>query len=236
MSRGKPKGKSSRPGGRGGGQTKARSGRSKGKGRGGGDNAYTGDRFTAKAKAEGYLARSVYKLQEIDERYRLFKKGQRVVDLGCSPGSWLVWVDERIGRTGKVLGIDILEPGPVGVPFLVQDIFETDPSVFREALGDDADVVLSDMAPRTTGDTFGDHVRQIELATRALEVAVALLKKGGHFVVKVFDGEDAHAYVTSIRPYFDKVKRVKPEAVRTQSREFFVVATGFVGRDETTTP
>jgi len=223
VSRRGPKGK--RPGRPGGRSGKARSGRSKG--RGGGKNAYTGDRFTAKAKADGYLARSVYKLEEIDERFRLFKPGQRVVDLGCSPGSWLVWASERVGRNGKVMGIDILEPGPVDVPFLVADIFDTDPEVFREALGGDADIVLSDMAPRTTGNLLGDHVRQIELATRALEVATQLLKPGGHFIVKVFDGEDAHAYVQSIRPHFDKVKRVRPEAVRTQSREFFVVATGF---------
>ncbi len=226
MSRGRPKG--GRPGG-GGPSKPVRSGRSKGRG-GGGKNAYTGDRYTQQAKAEGYLARSVYKLEEIDERFHLFRHGQKVVDLGCSPGSWLVWASERVGTSGKVLGIDILEPGPVDVPFLVQDIFDTDPEVFREALGGDADVVLSDMAPRTTGNPLGDHVRQIELATRALEVAVALLKPGGHFVVKVFDGEDAHAYVQSIRPCFDKVKRVRPEAVRTQSREFFVVATDFKGR------
>jgi len=230
MSRGKPRGRG-RPGGRAGSRRGAgkgaRSGRSKGRG-GGGKNAYTGDRFTKQAKSEGYLARSVYKLAEIDTRFRLFRPGQKVVDLGCSPGSWLVWASERVGARGKVLGIDILEPGPVDVPFLVQDIFDTDPQVFREALGGDADIVLSDMAPRTTGNLLGDHVRQIELATRALEVAVALLKPGGHFVVKVFDGEDAHAYVQRIRPHFEKVKRVRPEAVRTQSREFFVVATGFL--------
>ena len=196
---------------------------------GGGSNPWAkADRFTQKAKAEGYLARSVYKLEEIDRRFQIFKPGQRVADLGCSPGSWLVWADERVGPSGKVMGVDILEPGPVSVPFVVRDIFEVSPGDLMQALDGPADVVLSDMAPRTTGNTLGDHVRQIELATRALELAIGMLRPGGAFIVKVFDGEDAHGFVQAIRPHFEKVKRVRPEAVRQQSREFFVVATGFV--------
>jgi 23S rRNA (uridine2552-2'-O)-methyltransferase len=189
------------------------------------------DKFTKQAKAEGYLARSVYKLDEINKRFRIFQQGQRVADLGCSPGSWLVWAQEKVGKHGHVMGVDILEPGPVDVPFVVRDIFEVTPGDLMQALDGPADVVLSDMAPRTTGNTLGEHVRQIELATRALEIAKGILVPGGHFVVKVFDGEEAHAYVQSIRPHFEKVKRVRPEAVRQQSREFFVVAQGFIPPD-----
>ena len=222
----------SRRGGRGGGGR----GRSKGSKSGGRRNTYAKpDRFTRQAKAEGYLARSVYKLEELDRRFQLFRKGDRVVDLGCSPGSWLVWADERVGPKGHVVGVDIEEPGPTILEVIVRDIFDVPGSELRELLGGPANVVMSDMAPRTTGNLLGDHVRQIELATRALELARELLVPGGHFVVKVFDGEDAHAYVQSVRPYFDKVKRSRPEAVRKESREFFLVGTGYVGRSDAPT-
>ena len=196
------------------------------------------DRFTQQAKAEGYLARSVYKLAEINDRFHLFRGGQRVVDLGCSPGSWLVWAKQKVGPRGAVLGIDIEPPGSIDLPYIVRDIFEVTADDIVAALGGPPDVVLADMAPRTTGNPLGDHVRQIELATLAAELAVTLLPVGGHFVVKVFDGEDAHAFVQSVRPHFDTVKRTRPEAVRRESREFFLVATGRLPRpaDATSAP
>ncbi len=185
------------------------------------------DRFTKKAKSEGYAARSVYKLTEINKRFRILHGGQRVVDLGCSPGSWSRYVLEVIGPKGSLVGVDINPPEFAATRFILKSVLEVSPDEIRDGLGGPADVVLSDMAPLTTGNVLGDHVVQLELAQRAVEMAIALLKPGGHFVAKVFEGEDAQAFVQGVRPYFERTKRVKPEAVRRESREFFLVCTGF---------
>lgn len=185
------------------------------------------DRFTQKAKKQGYAARSVFKLDEINHRFRVIKQGDRVVDLGCSPGSWSRFVLERIGGRGELVGVDITPPEFSGGTVLVRSVMEVQPQELLDALGGKADVVLSDMAPRTTGNPLGDHVEQLVLANRAVELAREVLKSGGNLVIKVFDGEDAHAFVQSVRPSFDKVKRTRPEAVRRESREFFLVCLGF---------
>ncbi|MEQ1568599.1 MAG: RlmE family RNA methyltransferase [Myxococcota bacterium] len=187
------------------------------------------DRFAVQAKEEGYAARSVFKLREIDQRARLLRPGQRVVDLGCSPGSWSTYAAERVGGRGVVLGVDIDEPAVRAGPVLVKSVLEVTADEILAALGGPPDVFLSDMAPRTTGDPSGDHYIQIELATRAFELAEATLVDGGSFVCKVFDGTDAHAFVQRIRARFTDTKRVRPEAVRQNSREFFVVSTGKLG-------
>lgn len=188
-------------------------------------NPYQGDRLTEQARADGYAARSVYKLKELQRRFRLLRPGQRVVDLGCSPGSWWRLAGQLVGRTGVVVGVDIHEPEVRVGPWLHRSVLEITPDELREALGGPADVILSDMAPRTTGDTFGDHVRQIELARCALALAEATLQAPGALVCKVFDGEDAPGFVDDVRRGFAKVKRARPDAVRSRSREFFVVAT-----------
>ena len=185
------------------------------------------DRFTKKAKNEGYAARSVYKLTEINTRFRILNKGQRVVDLGCSPGSWSRFVLEVIGPNGSLVGVDINPPEFRATQFLLKSVFDVTPDEILEALGGQADVVISDMAPLTTGNVLGDHVLQLELAQCAVDMALKVLQPGGHFVAKVFEGEDAQAFVQGVRPYFEKTKRVRPEAVRRQSREFFLVCTGF---------
>jgi 23S rRNA (uridine2552-2'-O)-methyltransferase len=196
------------------------------------DNPYKKpDRFTIQAKEEGYAARSVFKLKEIQARHRVFRPGMRVVDLGCSPGSWLVYAAEQVGRSGVVVGVDIQEPTAKPGPVLVKSVLDVTSAELREALGGHgASVVLSDMAPNTTGDPTGDHFLQLELAGKARDLALELLEPGGAFVCKVFDGQDAHPFVLSLRPHFAEVKRARPEAVRKNSREFFVVATGFRGR------
>ena len=149
------------------------------------------------------------------------------MDLGCSPGSWWRYAAQIVGPGGIVVGVDIDEPQTSPGPLILRSVLEVTPGEVHAALGGAADVVLSDMAPRTTGDTFGDHVRQLELARSALQLALALLRPGGAFVCKVFDGEEAPSFVTELRRCFGRVKRVRPEAVRQRSREFFVVATGF---------
>lgn len=184
------------------------------------------DRFTRDAKEAGFAARSVFKLQEIQRRFPILKRGMRVVDLGCCPGSWWAYAAQTVGRQGVAVGLDIEEPPKKFGPFFAASILDTPPQALRDALGGPADVVLSDIAPRTTGDTFGDHVRQIELAQGAHRMARELLVVGGSFVCKVFDGEDAHGFVMDVRSDFDKVKRLRPQAVRKQSREFFVLGLG----------
>ncbi len=187
------------------------------------------DRFTRQARAEGYAARSVYKLDDIQQRHKLFRPGQRVVDLGCFPGSWSRFLLQTVGRSGRVVGVDLEEPQLPGGTWIVRSVLEVSAEELRAALGGPADAVVSDMAPRTTGQRLHDHVLQIELADRALELAVALLAPGGSFVCKVFDGEDAPAFVDRVKARFERLKRARPEAVRKNSREFFVVAEGFRG-------
>lgn len=181
------------------------------------------DSWTMKAKQAGYSARSVYKLEEIDLRFQVLKGAKRVIDLGCAPGSWSEFVRQSRPKVNLV-GIDIQPLQKYPGQFLHQSIKNTEPTEFFTLLGGTADLVLSDMAPNTTGNRFGDHVQQVELAQLALETAVATLRQGGTFVVKVFDGEDAPAFVKSFSQHFSKVKRVKPEAVRNESVEFFIVA------------
>ncbi|MEC8425152.1 MAG: RlmE family RNA methyltransferase [Myxococcota bacterium] len=181
------------------------------------------DHWTRKAKEAGYAARSVYKLAEIDKRFRIFRRGQRVLDLGCSPGSWSGFARERIGPRGTLVGIDLTEVDGYPGHQHVMSILEISREALLTPLGGAPDLVLSDMAPFTTGTRLTDHVNQLELARMAAEVAIDCLSPGGHFVVKVFDGEDAHAYVQALRPHFTKVRRVRPEATRDESVEFFLV-------------
>lgn len=183
-----------------------------------------GDRFTKKAKSEGFAARSVYKLEEIDRRAQVLKRGMRVLDLGCAPGSWSAYAAKR---ASAVVGVDIKEVASFPGTFIHEDIAQVSADRLREALGGNPHLVLSDMAPHTVGDRFTDHVRQMRLAELARERAVELLEPGGTFVCKVFDGQDAHAWVQSLRPNFETVRRLKPEATRRISKEFFVLASGF---------
>lgn len=184
------------------------------------------DRFTRAAKEEGYKARSVFKLTETDKRFGVFRPGQAVVDLGCFPGSWSQYVLQRIGSRGTLVGVDLERPQLPGT-WITRSVLEVTPEELRQALGRPADVVLSDMAPRTVGVPFTDHVRQLELVRVALHLATQVLAPGGAFFVKVFDGEEVPAFQDELRRWFGKTRRVRPEAVRQQSREFFVLATEF---------
>lgn len=186
------------------------------------------DHFAREAKARGYAARSVFKLEEIDRKHRLFRRGDRVLDLGCAPGSWSRYAVEQVGAEGVVLGIDLQEVPDHPGRFLQADLEELPAERIRELLGGPAQVVLSDMAPRTTGNASADHLRQVALAEAALARAVELLAPGGVFVTKVFDGRDAPALVQDAASRFDKVVRARPPAVRKESREFFLVGLGYL--------
>ncbi len=180
------------------------------------------DHWTIKAKSEGFEARSVYKLEEMNKRFQIFERPKRVLDLGCAPGSWSQLIRKRFPKS-TIVGIDIKMLNKYSGIFLHGSILDTPTEIFLEHLGGQADLVISDMAPNTTGTRLTDHVRQIELAKMALETALRTLRMGGNFVVKVFDGEDAYDFVQSIRPHFEKTRRVKPKVTRNESVEFFVI-------------
>lgn len=193
------------------------------------------DRFFKQAKAEGYAARSAYKLKHIQDRYRLIRPGDRVLDLGCAPGSWLQVAAELVGPRGDVAGID-LQPIEVSLPpharASVADIFKTaagDLAGLGQAAGDLYDVVLSDMAPATTGDPGGDHFRSVELTRRVLDLLPAILMPAGHAAMKVFEGEAYPALLREFERVFDAVKGFKPESTRQMSREMFIVAKAYRG-------
>jgi 23S rRNA (uridine2552-2'-O)-methyltransferase len=185
------------------------------------------DHFTKEAKASGYPARSVFKLEEIDRRAQLLKPGMHVLDLGASPGSWTLYAAKRVGPKGKVLGIDLkpLETAlPPNATFVIGDAFALeDPQLATFA---PYDVVLSDMAPSTTGNRLGDQTRSYELFMRALEVGGRLLKPGGALVGKIFMGEDLPAARAEVRRLFTSERLIRPEGTRSVSYEIFVVAGG----------
>lgn len=189
------------------------------------------DHFGDRAKREGYPARSVYKLQEIDRRVQLLRRGQRVLDLGAAPGSWTLYAAERVGREGSVLGIDLNEARislPPQVTFRALDVFAMD---MRAELGEAAfDVVMSDMAPHTSGQRHRDQFGSYELYMRALAIAAEVLAPGGAFVGKIFQGPELEAARAATRAAFEKVKIVKPEASRSESFEIFLVGQGAKAR------
>jgi 23S rRNA (uridine2552-2'-O)-methyltransferase len=200
------------------------------------------DPYVAAARREGYRSRAAYKLLEIDDKYRLLKPGQRVVDLGAAPGGWSQVAAVRVRssegeadaerRRGKVVAIDILPMATLaGVTVLHLDFLaEEAPARLRAELeGGRADVVLSDMAAETTGHTKTDHLRIMGLAEAAAEFAMEVLEPGGSFVCKVFQGGTERALLDMLKRAFAAVRHVKPPASRADSAELYVVATGFRG-------
>jgi 23S rRNA (uridine2552-2'-O)-methyltransferase len=185
------------------------------------------DRFTRAAKDAGYPARSVFKLEEIDRRVRLLKPGQRVLDLGAAPGSWSLYAAGRIGPNGKLFAVDLTPIGialPPQAEFLQGDAL----SLANEELARYApyDVVLSDMAPNTTGSRITDQVRSAELFLRALAVAATLGAKGGAFVGKIFMSDELPGARAEIRRHYAAERLIRPEGTRAISTEIFAVGTG----------
>jgi 23S rRNA (uridine2552-2'-O)-methyltransferase len=185
------------------------------------------DRFTRAAKEAGFPARSVFKLEEIDRRVRLLRPGMRVLDLGAAPGSWSMYAARKIGPSGKLLAVD-LEPLAValspGAVFVQGDAFSLD----HAALGEFApyDVVLSDMAPRTTGSRITDQARSFELFMRALAVAANLGARGSAFVGKIFMSDDLPAARAELKRHYEEERLLRPEGTRSVSMELFVVGLG----------
>jgi 23S rRNA (uridine2552-2'-O)-methyltransferase len=184
------------------------------------------DHYSRQAKKDRYPARSVYKLEEIQQKHRLIKKGDKILDLGCSPGSWLLYAAKMTGDKGRVIGID-LKPVKIqsasNIEIINGDVFELDAG----SLGSDFNVVMSDMAPATTGHKAVDAARSAGLCEAALAIAQSVLLPGGAFVCKIFQGPDFNQFVNSVRAGFDKQKIFKPRSSRKASKEIFVIGLGY---------
>lgn len=177
------------------------------------------EHYTLKARQDKYPARSVYKLQQIDEKFNLFRKNFKILDLGCAPGSWLLYAAKK----GSVLGIDLRDIDielPQNAKFIKQDIneFKTDEKF---------DIILSDMAPNTSGDHDVDVENSIELCEKALEIAKTSLKRGGNFLCKIFEGDGVQDFFKKVESNFSFTKRYKPLASRKESREIYIIGKNF---------
>ena len=196
------------------------------------------DPYVVRAKREGFRSRAAYKLAEIDDKYHLLKSGARVVDLGAAPGGWSEIAARRVGASGRVVALDILEMKPIpGVAFIRLDFLdETAPARLRAELGGKADVVLSDMAANATGHRKTDHLRIMALAEAAAHFAREVLAGGGNFLCKVLQGGTESDLLSELKRDFASVKHVKPPASRTNSAELYLVARGFRGGEDRVPP
>ncbi len=185
------------------------------------------DPYVRAAQEQGWRSRAAFKLLELDERFHLLRRGARVVDLGAAPGGW-TQVAVKAGAA-QVIGIDLLPIEPITGATLIQGDFMEDAMEARlkHVLGGRADLVLSDMAPNTTGHNMTDHLRIMALADLALEFAVEMLEPGGAFVAKVFQGGSERQMLDRMKRNFAQVRHAKPPASRKESSELYVVATGF---------
>ncbi len=184
------------------------------------------DSYRTKARAEGYVARAIYKLKAIDEKYRLLHRGQRVLDLGCAPGSWLQYLASRVGPTGVVVGVDLTPLAILVAPpihFVLGDLAALELETVT-AISADFDAVVSDMAPKTTGIREVDQQRSLDLVLLAWKWARKLLRPGGHFLVKVFEGPEVEDLFRELEAAFRVCRRVKPPGSRAASKEIYLLA------------
>jgi 23S rRNA (uridine2552-2'-O)-methyltransferase len=187
------------------------------------------DPYVAAARRHGYRSRAAFKLIELDDRFHLLRRGGRVVDLGCAPGGWTQVAVERVGPRGRVVGLDLAEVAPIaGAILLRADLTEAVVvDALKQALRSDAEIVLSDTAPPTTGHAPTDHLRMTALAEAAFAIAREILKPGGTFVAKVFQGGAEGDLLTDLKRSFTEIRHAKPPASRAESAETYVVAKGF---------
>ena len=187
------------------------------------------DHYSRRAKKEQFPARSVYKLKEIQRKYKIIKKGDRILDLGCFPGSWLLYAADLTGEKGEIVGIDlkplsksVLSKVPSNVRIYIGDVLSIDDELIR-SVGKDFNIVMSDMAPDTTGNKNVDAARSFNLCQAALRIAKDLLVDGGSFICKIFQGEDFKEFIDSIKLSFNKHKIFKPQSSRKLSKEIYVI-------------
>lgn len=194
---------------------------------------YQKDFYAGQAKKENYPARSVYKLKEIDAKYHLIKPGDRVLDLGAAPGSWLKYLAERVGEKGQVISIDINElkiPIKANIIFFKKDVFAKD-LLTLPALQKKFQALVSDLAPKTSGIQFQDSQNSLLLCQRAWQIARRVLNPGGNFLCKIFEGENSQDFLMKIKESFKFVKKTKPKASCQASKEFYIVAKDFIIND-----
>ncbi len=187
------------------------------------------DHYSLQAQREGYPARSVYKLKEIDEKFRIIKRGNNILDIGASPGSWTLYVCRKLKGTGSITAVDLKEPGKdikcSNLKFFKDDAFSKN---FQETAVKTGpyDAVISDAAPSTTGNRTVDTGRSYNLAEDVLNFALKNLKSGGNLVIKIFQGGDEHQLIDIMKTEFKTAKIFKPKASRKESFEVFLVGTG----------
>ncbi len=194
--------------------------------RGGQKGGQWADHLTQRAKSEGYPARSVYKLEEIQKKFRIMAKGDTVLDLGCAPGSWMLFASRQVGGQGRVFGIDLKQVDiklPGNVTAIKDNILALEDKGFLGQVSGCA-AVLSDMAPATTGRKDVDAMRSYELCQMALETAVKTLGNKGHFVCKIFQGNEFKAFEKKVKKQFRECRIFKPESCRKQSKEIYIIA------------
>lgn len=189
------------------------------------------DSFYKRAKQDGFRSRAAYKLLELQQRYRLLRAGDAVVDLGAAPGGWLQVVSRIVGPKGKIVGVDLQAIQPLherNVILLQGDMTSADiQKKIKDLLAGPADCVLSDLAPKLSGIRDADTARCLELNQIALRTAVELLRPGGSLLIKSFISDELHRFTAEIKKHFSDVQRTKPEATRQGSSEFYFVATRF---------
>ncbi|MBO7332301.1 MAG: RlmE family RNA methyltransferase [Alphaproteobacteria bacterium] len=195
------------------------------------------DPYVAKAHEMGYRGRAAFKIIELNQQFHFFKKGQRVVDLGAAPGGWSQVAVKEVGSTKEkpmVFGIDLLPINPLdGAEFIQMDFLdEQAPDRLKEMMNGEADIVMSDMAANATGTPAIDHLRIINLVEAGYLFATQVLKKGGWYIAKVFQGGTEGSLLAEIKKDFEVVKHVKPNASRKESSEFYLVAKGFKFRNK----
>jgi 23S rRNA (uridine2552-2'-O)-methyltransferase len=187
----------------------------------------TADHFSLRARRESYPARSIYKLQEIDKRVRLFKKGDNVLDLGAAPGSWTMYASKAVGMAGKVVAVDRADltiGTPTNVTYIKADALAIEPAELIALIDTDGfQSVISDMAPRTSGQKFVDQTRSYNLFCRALDLSVALCRHGGNFVGKIFQGEDFEKARDLVKEAYVKTRIIRPTSVRSESYEIYII-------------
>ncbi len=189
------------------------------------------DHFARKAKDENFVARSVYKLEEIDVRFRIISSDDFVLDLGASPGSWMQYSSRKVGPRGKVLGIDLKHinvnyPNTICVKGDMNEL-KMEELITKYNIAKPFDVVLSDMAPNTTGSKFVDQCRSLDLCVIALETAHKFLKPNGNFVCKQFEGEDTKGFCDDLKKCFKEVSILRPKSTQSSSKELFLIAKGY---------
>jgi 23S rRNA (uridine2552-2'-O)-methyltransferase len=186
------------------------------------------DHYARKARKEDYPARSVYKLKEIQQKYHVIKKGERILDLGCAPGSWLIFASAEVGKGGRVVGIDkkpVTVSLPANVTVHTADVFEAEDDILT-LNGKRFHLVISDMAPSTTGNKHVDCARSYQLCEAALTIADKALVPGGTFICKIFQGEDFPRFASLVKSAYTSSKNYRPQSSRKASREIYIIGIG----------